>query len=426
MPPIDLSRLTPEYLGSLSEAQQEALLEELKAELGKVQAHVKGQQREAIKRLQRGVARHEAQLAWFTAQARQIDETLAKVDPAVDAPELRAAVRTLKLGQAFYRSGRKLLAIQMQDMRQDLAAIATEITGPFEIGDPFSTYEYQRANAECDLAATQLMMIENARSHRIVSAALGVPTEPATAEEPAGGATALLERPVASRTIRPDAGPRTKQFGPSAIGLVEGLPPPEDLPPTTVIVEEEPTEEGAPADADAGAGEGASDDAPAPESSDAPASPEAAQEAEQVVPAADAAPEAPGTATLLDENEEKDAAFLQKAFAGDDELKRRAALIADQLREASGLIAKCLTYMGHIATSPPAEGIKLLESHLWKKLDGKAYYLRRLPDQVADSQILSRLFPRTEKPTLPFERQMPEAATRPIAGLPTDRLGLDD
>ncbi len=423
MPPIDLSRLTPEYLGSLSEDQQEALLDELRAELAKVQGHVKGQHREAIKRLQRGVARHEAQLAWFTSQARQIDETLAKVDPDLDAPELKAAVRTLELGQTFYRSGRKLLAIQMQDMRQDLSTIATEITAPFEIGDPFNTYEYRRANSEADLAAIQLMMIENARSHKILAAALGVSTLPAASEEPEGGATAMLERPLASRTIRPEAGPRTKQFAPSSLGLVDGLPPPEDLPATT-LVEPEP--------------EVVEDD-------DSQEPVEGSDEAELVVPAAEpiaepvaeeqppaqpeeaaAEPEAPAGPPPLDENEQKDVAYLEKAFAADHDLKRRSAQIADSLQETNGLIEKCLAYMGHIATSPPAEGVKLLELHIWKKLDGKAYYLRRLPDQVADSAILAKLFPRTEKPTLPFERPLPDSATRPIAGLPTDRLGLDD
>ncbi|MBM3273526.1 MAG: hypothetical protein FJZ00_00125 [Candidatus Sericytochromatia bacterium] len=430
--PVDPGKLTPEYLSKLSEDEQLELLEELKAELAKVQNKVRGQQRDAVKRLQKSIGRHEAQLAYFTAEARKIDETLVTANATrSDLPEFKKAVRALTLGRTFYRASRKLLAIQMQSLREDLATIATEITGPFEIGDPFVTYDYRRANAEADLAAVQLALIENDRSFRVLAAALGMSTAPEATETPSGGGTAILKKPLASREIK-EAGPRTKQFGPSHIGLDDGLPPPADLPETTMVQEPDPEptpfDDGTPIEGMA-PGEVAGDSelsatvpASAPESASAL---ESAPESES--PASTSATTSTDAGGReYDENEQFDIDYLMSAFESDDHLKKRAAMLVEQMRDAVALSAKGLEYMGHIATSPPQEGAKLLALDFWSKLNGKSFAMRRLPDQVADSPILTKLFPKRDRPQFPFDRVVPDGATRPIAGMATDRLGLDD
>jgi len=396
--PTDPSKLTPEYLSSLTEEQQKELLEELKGELAKVQAKIKSQHRDVVKRLQRSIGRHEAQLAYLSGEIRKIDDLLGQGDQGVGEPEAKRALRTLILGRTFYRAGRKMLAIQMQDMRQDLSTLAIEITAPFAYDDPFVTYDYRRASAEADLACLQLLMIENERCFKLLAAALGVRTEPAAGEEPSGGGTAQLKKPLASREIT-EAPRRTVQG--SALDLPEGLPPPPDLELKVPAAAPEPVVEVPPAPV-------AADD---PEAAGKGAGPEAAGR--------DDGP-------ALTPEEAFDVDYLKKAFADDPELGRRAAVIADHLREANGLISKGLEYMGHIATTPPAEGAKLLDLHFWNKLNGKVFYVRRLCDQVTDSPILAKLFPQTEKPTLPFEKAGAEPATRPIAMAPTDRLGLPD
>ena len=172
------------------------------------------------------------------------------------------------------------------------------------------------------------------------------------------------------------------------------------------------------AEAPAGPGsEGAPDllpDAPAPEAPGPTPPAEAEAEAETT----------PAQSILETPEEEFDANFLKKAFAEDPDLAKTAAMVSDHLREANGLIQKGLDYMGHIATTPPAEGAKLLDLHFWGKVNGKVYYLRRLPDQIADSPILTNLIPKTPKPILPFEHPMADGSTNPITAAHTDRLGL--
>lgn len=446
--PFDPARFTPEYLSSLDEEQQKALLEEAKVELGKLQAKVKGQQRESIKRLQKSIARHEAQLAFLTAEARKIDELLASVDSTNPDPEYRKAVRTLTLGKTFFRAGRKMLAIQMQDLRQDLATIATEITAPFEVTDPFSTYEYRRASAEGDLAALQLMMIEYDRSHRVLAASLGMGTHPETEAETPGGGTAMAAPREISRTIKatPAVGGARKAATGSNLALEDGLPPPADLPPVTVketTIPAADTVEGGGSGAGSATGEGEAAPSLAAPGGAVPGEPAAFEAARAdgglgspglaenaSTSAAGSAAEEPALAgqagpLIRDSEEEFDVNYLKELYQKDPEIKRTAMGIAEHLREANGFIRKGLEYMGHIATTPPSEGGKLLELHFWNKVNGKVYYLRRLPDQVRDS-ILSRLFPATPKPTLPFERPLADGATGPIATVPTDRLGLDD
>lgn len=399
MEPIDPARLTPEYLASLSEAQQYGLLEELKREVAKAQASVQQQQHEAVKRLKRLIAEHEAQLSFVAGELRDLEEILSNGDTDEGLPARYSARKTLEIGCRFYRSGKKMLALHMHDFRKDLAAVSGELTAPFEIADPFATFEYRKACAESDLAALQLLLIEYHRSYRVLCHALGVSTTPDAKMDPRMDAPMGVLPQRASKVIREEL-QETKGFpsryGHSSLGLDETLP--------------ESTESG-----------GRAENEPDPSADKA---------AENFQLGADAAaqnshPSADG-GTSLDEGEAADVAYLQGILPDDAQLVQELRALVDRLQSAVALEAQGLEVMAQLGTAPPPQAAELVERHLWNKINGAVYSLRRIPDQAEESPILTRLFPQTLKPTLPFDQRSSEHATRPIVSGPTDKLRLED
>ncbi len=360
---FDFDRLKPENLSQLSEAEQQTLLADVKAELARVEAKAKGAQREAIKKFQAQISRHEAQAAWYEEEQAKLDDLFARHPEAEDTPEQHKARENLVVARTFFSSGRKMLTLELQGMKEDLvkvtgelAAVAAEVENGAKLSDPFATYDWRLANAECDLAAVSMSMFNYEVGHRILAGALGMSRyAPPEADGPSsrqattaalkssGGSRSLTQTPVASGRVVT-----------STLGLDEGVPAP------------------------------------------AEAAPEDSVEAEPAVI------EDP-TADLSDE-ERSIVALVAKRLESDSAFEVRARTIATQLAEVNGMIRQGRDYLARVARVSPKEAMPLLQQAFWTRLNGKIYFLQRLGEQCADDRGLTALFPKIEIPVLPFQK----------------------
>ena len=360
---FDFDRLKPEQLSKLSEAEQQQLLTDVKAELARVEAKAKGAQREAIKKLQAQMTRHEAQAAWYEGEQAKLDALFARHPAAEDTPEQRKARQNLEVARTFCSSGRRMLTLELQGMKEDLtkvtgelASVAAEVENGARLADPFATFDWRLANAECDLAAVSLSMFSYEVGHRILAGALGVPryAQP-EADGPTSrqATTAALKSQGGSRSLTPTP-VASGRVATSTLGLDESVPPPAEALPS------DPLE----------------------------AEPEVAEDP---------------TADLTDE-ERSIVAMVDRRLQSDAKFEARARTIATQLAEINWMIRQGRDYLARVARVSPKEAMPLLQQAYWTRLNGKIYFLQRLGEQCADDRGLAALFPKIEIPVLPFEK----------------------
>ncbi len=364
---FDFDRLKPEHLSQLSEAEQQQLLTDVKAELVRVEAKAKGTQREAIKKLQAQISRHEAQAAWYEEEQAKLEALFAKRPPEEDTPEQHKARQGLEVARTFFSSGRKMLTLELHGMNEDLAkvtgelaAVAAEVENGAKLADPFATYDWRLASAECDLAAVSLSMFSYEVGHRILAGALGVPryaqpeADGATSRQAttaalkaSGGSRGLSQTPVASGRVAT-----------STLGLDESVPPPVEA---------------------------------------LPADPLEAEPAVAEDPTAD-----------LTDEERPIVDLVSRRIASDSSFEARARTIATQLAEVNWMIRQGRDYLARAARVSPKEAMPILQQAFWTRLNGRIYFLQRLGEQCADDRGLSALFPKIEIPILPFQKSEDE------------------
>lgn len=390
MDPKELKKYTPEYLSNLNEAEQLELLESLKVELAEMLTQTKSKQIEVVRKIQRSLLRHEAQLNWVNSELQGIEDALEAHDSENDNLDQKRARNHLFLGRRFHKASRKMLVLQLESLREDLSAAADEIKGEFTTADPFVSYAYRRASAEADLAATQMLMGDINEPHRFLAEAVGVAVMPPE-EQPGQGKA--LEGVEASRTIEEKMTSKTGGLGVSEIPLDEDIPPAPGLGALEIPLEILEAQ--------------------------AAAAARLAERAEAGELMYD------GEDLEMTEEDRENVQKLKTMLEADQPLLDRATILANLLQEANGTLREAKAKMATLLTLPPTEGARILDEHLWSKLNGRLYFLQRLGDQCADAPLLAMLFPKSELKTLPFERIGNEPATRPLGGATTDRLGLD-
>lgn len=389
--PFDLDRLKAENVSKLNEREQEQLLEDVKAEVARVEALARGAQREAIRKTRQQIARHEAQSAWFSGELKKIEDLLGSRSSDADTAEQRRARALLEHTRTFYRSGRKLLTIQLQDLRENFSKVSAELTGGFEVGDPFNTYEWRKASAECDLAALQVMMGQYELGHLVLCSTLGLERFPAAdlvsagASGPLGAGPLSVSGPLRGSRELTSAPAKSGKLAASSLGLEEALPEPGDL-----------------------TGDG-----------------EAPIAAESVVPRSSAASPQDDPKDLLSTDDLAIVDRIGQHLRSNPQIEERCRTLASQLTEINGLIRHARNLASQINALPPKEGVPLLQQPIWNKINGKVYALQRLGEQCADDKVLAMLFPKNEPPVLPFLTQG-DSETRSLAESRTDKLGLPD
>ena len=89
--PFDTDRLKAENVSKLDEQGQQRLLDDIKAEVTRLETKAKATQKEAIRKFRQQIARHEAQASWFSGEIKRVEDQLASRSPDDDTPEQKKA-----------------------------------------------------------------------------------------------------------------------------------------------------------------------------------------------------------------------------------------------------------------------------------------------------------------------------------------------